>query len=267
MPPSTSNYRGILRYEPAAAPFDLKRYPPAPDLALMLERYWIIRWDLRGQAPYIQETLPHPNINLAVERGRSGVFGIGTKRFTRELNGCGVVFGVKFRPGCFYPLVNYPVSRLTDSVQPLSSVLGIDDTVIEDELLSQPDDQAMIAVIEKYLRPMIIMPTITGETVNLAVKLIMHHCDITRVVQVADAVGVSQRTLQRMFRKAIGVTPKWVIMRYRLHEAVERIETTGDRDWATLAREVGYSDQAHFIRDFKKLIGVTPVEYSQGLAE
>jgi len=68
-----------------------------------------------------------------------------------------------------------------------------------------------------------------------------------------------------LFDDYVGVSPKWVIQRYRLHEAAERIARGGVEDFADLALELGYADQAHFIRDFKKLVGRSPAEYARSL--
>jgi len=85
---------------------------------------------------------------------------------------------------------------------------------------------------------------------------------ITRVEHLAHEFGLGARALQRLFREYVGVTPKWVIQRYRLHEAAERAAAGTAQDWAALALDLGYADQAHFIRDFKRLIGRTPRDYA-----
>ncbi len=53
----------------------------------------------------------------------------------------------------------------------------------------------------------------------------------------------------------MGVGPKWVILRYRIHEALERAETDRTTDWAALAADLGYADQAHLVRDFTATVG------------
>ena len=65
-----------------------------------------------------------------------------------------------------------------------------------------------------------------------------------------------------MFNQYVGVGPKWVINRYRMHEALERMEQDDALEWTRLALELGYFDQAHFIRDFKALIGRSPREFA-----
>src|SRR5262245_47999702 len=114
MQPNVLNSRGILNPQVAEKKFQITRHLPAPHIAFFVERYWIIHWDLRGQPPYVQETLPYPCINLAIEKDRSGVFGVNTGKFARRLEDQGKVFGVKFRPGAFYPFVRWPVSRITN---------------------------------------------------------------------------------------------------------------------------------------------------------
>lgn len=57
-----------------------------------------------------------------------------------------------------------------------------------------------------------------------------------------------------------------VILRYRIHEALERAETDRAIDWAALAADLGYADQAHLVRDFTATVGVPPTAYAQAVA-
>jgi len=85
--------------------------------------------------------------------------------------------------------------------------------------------------------------------------------DLRRVDQLCSLAGYSKRTLQRLFREYVGVSPKWVLQRIRLHEAADRM-ADGEQDWPRLALELGYFDQAHFIKAFKASIGRSPAEYA-----
>ncbi len=86
---------------------------------------------------------------------------------------------------------------------------------------------------------------------------------LLRVEDVADAMGIDVRALQRRFRRYVGVTPKWVIQRYRLHEAAEQLRSEYPPALAALAAELGYADQAHFAREFKAAVGRTPGELAR----
>ncbi|MDF2725313.1 MAG: AraC family transcriptional regulator, partial [Paenibacillus sp.] len=64
----------------------------------------------------------------------------------------------------------------------------------------------------------------------------------------------------------VGVSPKWVIQRYRLHEAAEQMERGEVADWAKLSLELGYYDQAHLIKAFKAIVGKSPEQYSKAVS-
>ena len=83
----------------------------------------------------------------------------------------------------------------------------------------------------------------------------------TSVAEIAARHHVSTRTLQRLFRRYVGVGPKWVLQRYRLHDAIEQLAGRHDTDWTRFALELGYFDHAHFIADFRAVVGRSPSQY------
>lgn len=85
---------------------------------------------------------------------------------------------------------------------------------------------------------------------------------ITRVDMLAAESDTSVRGLQRLFAEHVGVGPKWVIRRYRLHEVTQRMAARAAIDWAALAADLGYADQAHLIRDFSAMFGESPTRYA-----
>nr|WP_255672998.1 helix-turn-helix domain-containing protein [Glycomyces amatae] len=85
---------------------------------------------------------------------------------------------------------------------------------------------------------------------------------VTRVDQVAARFFMSPKTLQRLFQDYVGLGPKALIRRYRLHDAADRLAEDPGADLARLAAELGWSDQAHFTHDFKDVIGFPPAEYA-----
>jgi AraC-like DNA-binding protein len=86
-----------------------------------------------------------------------------------------------------------------------------------------------------------------------------------RVDQAAAALHLSTRTLQRLFAEYVGVSPKWVLRRARLQEAATRADQGDVIDWARLAADLGYADQAHLTRDFTATVGLPPARYSRSL--
>ncbi len=99
--------------------------------------------------------------------------------------------------------------------------------------------------------------------VSSVVERIAADRTITRVAELAEQIGVSQQTLQRLFGQYVGVSPKWVIQRYRLIEAADQLAQRADIDLPGLAQALGYFDQAHFINDFRATVGDTPAAYAE----
>jgi AraC-like DNA-binding protein len=253
--------RGVLDLRAGERWFDLSLHHPAAELAELVEHYWVVRWDLRGRDAYPQHTLPHPSVHLVAEQDGSEIFGVMTGRFTRVLRGQGRAFGVKFRPAGFHPFLGSPVAVLTDRTLAVAEVFGPDGDALVERIRSLEDETRMVAAAEAFIGGRLPAPDPNVAAVNRIVDQIMASREITKVDDVVARTRVGKRRLQRLFSTYVGVSPKWVIQRYRLHEAVERLAAGDQVDLALLARELGYFDQAHFGKDFKALVGRPPTEY------
>ncbi len=240
------------------------RYWPDDDLAPFVEHLWTVAWNL--EAPTVSEVLAHPSVQLVVERDASAVAGVFTGRFVRRLEGRGRVLGVKFLPGGFRPFLAGPVSALTDRRASLTELFGSAADDLERHALAAPGPEAAFSVIQEFLRT---RQPVATDAMGLARRIVgcaATDRGVTRVDQLIAGFGLGPRRLQRLFDEYVGVRPKWVIQRYRLHEAAERIAASAGQDWAELALELGYADQAHFVRDFRRFVGSTPAAYARSFS-
>ncbi len=257
-----ASFKGILNPYAVEQKFKLSRIAPSSELTSLVEHFWIVRWDLRGQPAYISETLPHPSVHLVIEAHRAEVIGIMRGKFSRRLHGTGRAFGIKFRPGAFYPLLGAPLSQLTDQRVGLRKIFGARGTALRKAIQREQNEAHCVAIAETFLKTQPISADPTRAWICGAVEKIMLDRSLVHVDQLASFTGITLRSLQRLIRKYVGVSPKWVIQRYRLHEAAEELaKNTGDV--ADLALRLGYFDQAHFIRDFKSVVGKTPGAYAR----
>ncbi len=232
-------------------------------LASVVQHYWFVRWNV-GDQPQTVETLPHPNVHMVIESHQSRIGGIASGRFTRTLEGQDAVFGVKFRAGAFRPFLGRSVSSIADKTLPIASVFsGADE--MEQAVRARPDPEDKIAVMNAFLAARLPPADTNVDRVARIVDSIVHDRTITRVEDLAERETMGVRALQRLFGDYVGASPKWVINRYRMHEAVELIAAGTPPDWSALALDLGYFDQAHFIRDFKSLVGQSPAEYTKGV--
>jgi len=255
--------RGVLHRLPVGE-FAHGRVAAPDDLADRIEHFWSVRWNLGGWPPQVQETLPHPNVHIVIEPGRADAWGVHTGRWTRVLEGRSAAFGIKFRPGAFRAVLGRPVSTIADGSIPLAALFGGAAGALRDTVDAVGDAAAArIAadVLRAHLPPLDERAALAGRIVDAAVDdLELHSAD-----ELARRFGLGLRALQRLFSDHVGVGPKWVIQRYRLHEAVARVQAGRPVAWAALAQDLGYFDQAHFIADFRKLVGHTPGDYERRL--
>jgi AraC-like DNA-binding protein len=265
--PAPGTTSGILNPGAIATKFQLSRHTPAPDIGYFVERYWIVSWDRRGQAPHRQETLPFPSVHLALERGNSRIVGVVRGKFSVLLREQGMVFGIKFRPGGYYPFVSIPISQITDRTIGLAYVFGEDGTALEAAVCAQTEEAKMVEHAEQFLRARLPAPDPQVELINQIVDCVVDDRAIVTVDNLVARFGLTKRTLQRMFSQYVGVSPKWVIMRYRLQEAAEQMAAGAITSWTKLALDLGYFDQPHFIKDFKMIVGQTPAEYARSLRQ
>ncbi len=254
--------RGILHGDGAPERFTLRRVAPSPGLVEIVDSYWITRWDLTGLPPHRQEVLPHPCIHVVVERGNSGAFGISTGKFVKELAGEGRAVGIKFWPGAFR---SCPPADLSPRGTLLGDVWGDGGRRYEQDMLATDDEDVLVASAEAFVARHCPRLDEDARLARCIVEAIAAHPGWSRVEAVGEAFGLSVRALQRLFARRVGVSPKWVLQRYRMHEAVEQLEAGEDVDLASLAGALGYFDQAHFVRDFTRLVGRPPGRYRAAL--
>ena len=222
---------------------------PAPDLAPFVARYWLVEWTYTR--PYRQLIVPYPNVHLTLHGDSARLTGVSSGHVYQVLDGAGRVFGIAFRPGMFRSFLGRAVSTITDREFPAAEVFG-----------GVPAKHA-VSEVEDFLRARLPEPDPKAELAARVVDRITTAPEIVRVDALADEFGTTVRQLQRLFAEHVGVGPKWVIRRYRLHEVGERLASGVEFDWAGLAGELGYADQAHFVRDFTAMVGESPTRYAE----
>ena len=262
---------GILRPEVQDALVRRDRIEAHDELAPWVEHYWTVAWELEPPG-FVAEVVSHPSVHVTVESGsrpRFGhrmpaglVHGVITRRFSQQIAGSGRVFGVKFRPGGFGAFTGADVGAWTDRVLPLDVAFGRAAELLVREVLPLEHDRDRAAVADEFLVGRLPGRDERYDEVLDIVRAMQDDPALTSVELVARRHAMSERTLQRLFRRYVGVGPKWVLQRARLHDAVDRIDSGRGRDLAALALELGWFDQAHFTRDFTALVGQSPAAYA-----
>ena len=236
---------------------------PSADLAPYVSVAWILRWNLDGRTPFVQQVLPDPCVQIVVAQDGAYLQGVVTRAFSATLAGAGFVMGLKFRPGGFFPFARRSVAEFTDRRVRLAHVLPAADRAQLTELAAAAEGRHLLDRLESLLRDADPAPDPRIQQVRAIVDRIATDGTILSVEQAAAQSSLSPRALQRLCRGYIGVGPKWLIRRFRLQEAAARVEAGETRNWADLSRQLGYFDQAHFVNDFTALVGQSPAAYAR----
>ncbi|NIH78876.1 helix-turn-helix domain-containing protein [Amycolatopsis viridis] len=262
--PVERDSRGILHPRAGLRRFDLVRFPPSPEVGRFVDRYWLVSWDLPDV--HEQHVLVHPVVNVVFEAGRAAVHGVQTRRFTRRLSGRGQALGVMFRPGGFRPFLGRSLATITDTVGPLAeefpALRAAEPTVVE-ALTGGAGGAEVAGLVDAAIAALVPAARQPSEETTALAELAARDRDLRRVEELAAAGGVSVRRLQRAFRDHVGVSPKWVLRRYRLYDAAERAARAEPVDWAALAADLTYADQAHLTREFTAVVGEPPSWYAR----
>jgi AraC-like DNA-binding protein len=277
--PPTATDAGILRPADGSGIPEVDRPGAGPLTGRFLERYWSVSWN--APQPVRREVAGHPSFHLTVtwqringgpSAGHAEVRGVVRHRFVAELRGTGRVWGAKFRPGGFAAMTGLDARGFTDRAVPLERLVqpATVTTLIEQVSLTRDDPDHGAAVLEEFLEPRV--PEQVDPGYDLLLRIVAEMLadrSLSRVEEVAERHDLSTRALQRLFQRLVGVGPKWLLRRYRLHAALTMIDADpgAPRDLAGLAASLGWCDQSHFAREFVALVGVSPQAYARRALE
>jgi AraC-like DNA-binding protein len=88
-----------------------------------------------------------------------------------------------------------------------------------------------------------------------------------RVQTVTEKIGMSQRRVAQLFHEQVGVSPKTFHRVRRFQHTLTRLRGMQQVNWADLAIDCGYYDQAHLSHDFRQIAGMTPSAYLTAATE
>ncbi|MBI3448213.1 MAG: AraC family transcriptional regulator, partial [Acidobacteria bacterium] len=143
----------------------------------------------------------------------------------------------------------------------LQTTLGREWTGLATKVASavrKDDDEAAVALVEDHLIGKLLTLTVDLPTIRAAAKMLHLRKGQFRLAELAECCHLSTRQVQRRFKEALGVSPKALARAIRFEEIRKRLMFDPDQSLTDLAHEFGFTDQAHFIRDFKDFADRTP---------
>ena len=239
-------------------------YEPPPRLKPFTDHFWTISWNRASQIPYISEQVMHrPYVDVYMSRQDSGIQCSFRNKRDYIAAATGRIIGARFLPGAFHAFWGGSLAGLHNETIPLQRVFAQADRQFFEDTLSLQDDAAVGALADliQALNP---QPDPNIKLINDIIASIESD-DMKTVGFIAQRFGKSERWLQQLFQQYVGIGLKWQLQRFKLIEAAKSIRESNAPNWADLAYDLGYSSQQHFISDFKRVLGRTPVQYKKAL--
>lgn len=168
---------------------------------------------------------------------------------------------VNFTPLGARRFFRLPMSELADSMVVLDDVLGAQGLALREKLGNAPDWTTRFDMAEAFVTARLENAAETPLEIAWAYDRIIASGGRTRIGSIAERLGWSRKHLAGSFSNAIGIGPKTLsgIVRFNRALGLSRQPTV---DWAGIAADCGYADQAHLVREFRDLAGETPTALS-----
>lgn len=254
--------------DPGDTSFAIGRWAPAPDVADLIRRFWVPIWSVPPGVEAPQRVLQYPVCLVVVTAEYSRFYGVVTGLSETVLTGEGWAIGTMLTPATGGLITGGAVSDWTDRFGDLSEPAGAAGARLTAAVRAvmapdprDPDRQHEATdLVEAWIRGFSPVDD-DGLLINAIVEFVEGDSSVTSVTQICDRFHVTERSLQRLTRRRLGLTPKWLIQRRRLQEAAERLRGA-DTTLAVIAAELGYADQAHLVRDFRTVTGMTPGQFA-----
>lgn len=260
------------------------RLAPGPPLAQFVRCFWY--WEGAPQPHQRERLMPNGEasiiFNLRDEEMRvydaddpqryvsCGLVGLAGPR----TNGCAIdtasedrVAGIQFLPGGVFPFLRVPGGDVANCAVALDDLWGGTAGTLRERLLEADSVAAMFGVLERGLLEQLARPLKLHPAIDFARRRICGAPEVATVAGVVGQIGLSQRRFIEVFRDQVGLTPKAFCRVRRFQRVLETVHGRKQVDWARVAVDGGYYDQAHFIHDFQDFAGMTPGAYLAAATE
>lgn len=257
-------------------PANLERYgarwfAPDPSIAEVVDHFWHVRWRLDAGEIIPQQIIAAPAVTLSIEEGdvpaRLVITGVHGRAWMRDIAGSGSVLGIRLRPAGLAVLSELTPTAIADATLPVTAALDGRLHPVMAQIAEAPDPAAQVETATARIREALLDRPLGAEQrlANAVVAELTERVHSRAGAPLAERFGVSERTIQRALQRSLGQGPKWVSRWVRLQEVARRLAVDPDADAATVAAELGYSDQAHLVNDFRVAVGTTPGAYGRSL--
>jgi AraC-like DNA-binding protein len=254
---------------------DFQTFQPGPPLSRFVQYFWLYRNE--SYAPVRARGLPTGDAQLIFDLSGHGLHAPYPSLASRSQDTVSALFngadttpvylehdcppyeiGVQFTPGGAYPFFALPAGDLLDAHVSLEALWGAKATELWERLMETSSAEARCIVLEQALLAHAIRPLERRPVVAFALREFLRAPGRRSIAEVTDQVSLSHARFIQVFRDEVGLSPKLYCRVRRFVCVLQRTYHVERVDWAQLALECGYHDQAHLTHDFHHFAGMTP---------
>lgn len=255
--------RGVLVEQETIKHLKIRQFAPTdPDQLPWLAHVWSVAWDMPVGLEHKQRTVPFPVFNLVADKTQgAALYGCTSGCFEYPLTQQGHVIGIRFKPALQSVFCRNAASDLTDTSVEARSVFCSSVVNHLEQLALGGAGMQDIEMLLAEMQDSAGSITNDAHRVSQMVSYIETQPNVYRVADLVQVFGLSERSIQRHFQAHLGMSPKSVIERFRIQNAINL--AINDDNFASLALRLGYFDQAHFINAFRHIVGHSPAEFAR----
>lgn len=173
------------------------------------------------------------------------------------------MFVIQFNPGGAFPFLPQTISNYKDQILQAQLIFGASINTFRNDIIKAEEVSAKIEVAENWLAK---NHDRTKKTNSRVLNLINQITSTSmfggsKISDLLDKDYYSKKHFIDLFKKQVGVTPKYFQRIKRFNEVINMIHQKKNIEWTSIAHQCGFFDQSHFIKEFKKFSGFNPNEF------
>lgn len=252
---------------------ELKKISPInPVLKTLIKFYWILK--SKKETAIHGTLIPMNNIDLIINLSapinyKSGTqvetfkdshfIGIQDNYKVVEQKGILDIVGISFSPTGFYPVIKEPLYKFANNIILIDQIIPAFKNMAK-KIAEIESSHQRIAIIEELLMNTIDVKLLPGENYDSLINDFLTHGDDLNIKDYCKKHFYNQRTVERFFKKYIGITPKSFLMNTKFQKSIKSLRMGNVDSMAQIGYEFNYYDQTHFINSFKSFMGKTPAK-------
>jgi len=177
------------------------------------------------------------------------------------LNDC-TYFGIRFYPEQTIIHLNNPLHELIGKLIPLNEVFSFPMPIVE-QIAECTYFQQRISSFEKFIRSFQLIQSLNLNMVEYAVQQIYRSKGTISIKDLSRDIGFTEQYIRRKFSEKIGFSPKQFSRIVQFQNVIEDFLLMANTSTQDIIYDIGFYDQAHFIKVFKQMTNFTPKQYQE----